>query len=759
MDLSRYRLEFSELTSPDELMTEWVDLQERSDCSYFLTWGWIGTWLDQIAVDLRPEVMRIWLGDLLVGAGLFVSGDLHRRIIVRANAVFLNEYPIKGKNMFIEYNGLLADKDHRDAVHAKTLRHLLRNKTSYDEYHFGAVSDVGCIKELPDVINCKIDCIIEKEEFTWHVELGHIGEGLDAYLATLSQNRRWQISRSLRLYEKNGKLKLEEAENTEEALRFFDGLKELHTRRWESKGLSGSFGNKLWEQFHRNQIIRRFPEGEVQMLKVSNANGALGYLYNFVWRKRVYSVQSGFEIPVDNRLMPGYVIHALAIVYNKAKGMRMYDLMYGDSRYKRSLGNSSQKLYWVVLQRRRLRFVIERFMVGLVRSSRALTKKQQGINKEIIKTKQSASVELITSYDEFMSLSGIWNDLINKSRNNIVCLTHEWFASWWNAYGEGKSLFVILVKNKEGDLIGIAPMLLARERYRGILPVIKVRFIENDVSPRLDIISVIGEEENVIREVSDYLIDQKHLWDIIDLDKLRDGSIASKVIANIWDKSSLFYRVDNSLVSPYISVNSDWDTYYKSRSRKFRKNINNKINRIKKLGDITVERINTMPELKERLPELFSVSSRSWKSESGTAITSDPKDMAFYTGFTASAGDKGWIEMWFLRHKSTPIACEYHLVYENRVMIIRGDSDKSYDNVSPGSFLEYNIINTSFHESKITEYDFCGDNYKYMRNWTDKASTYKKMLLFNPRVVSRLLGFAECRMLPYIKKINSAWSD
>ena len=125
--------------------------------------------------------------------------------------------------------------------------------------------------------------------------------------------------------------KLEAAKSTDEALQFFNELKELHTRRWNKKGLSGSFGNPLWEQFHRSQIAQRFPEGEIQILRISNNSGSLGYLYNYIWRKRVYVVQSGFDIPKDNRLIPGYVTHSLAIVYNKKKGMHTYDFMYGSS--------------------------------------------------------------------------------------------------------------------------------------------------------------------------------------------------------------------------------------------------------------------------------------------------------------------------------------------------------------------------------------------------------------------------------------------
>ena len=129
-------------------------------------------------------------------------------------------------------------------------------------------------------------------------------------------------------------LKLREAGSIEEALLFFDGLKALHTERWRSKGRNGSFANSRWEAFHRALVRRRFPEREIGLLEISNSDGPVGYLYNFLWRDRVYVLQTGFRMQSDRRFMPGYVVHALAIAHYKKMGMKFYDLMHGDSLYK-----------------------------------------------------------------------------------------------------------------------------------------------------------------------------------------------------------------------------------------------------------------------------------------------------------------------------------------------------------------------------------------------------------------------------------------
>ena len=370
--MQAYRAESCELKHPGGLRQEWLDLQERADCSYFLSWGWIGTWLQQIAIALHPILVKVWCDTELVGLAVFVPRDIQRRVAFRASALFLNEYPFDHKNMVIEYNGLLAARGHESAVCTETVNHLVQDCKQYDEFHFGAIAEGPDLDSLLQVAGEHAGLLVTDESTAWQVDLDTFGSGIDAFLATLSKNRRTQLRRSIRLYEEQGPLSLDEARDTEQALLFFDGLKHLHTERRQLKGEDGAFANPHWEQFHRSLVKDRFTAGEIQIIRVSNPVMTIGYLYNFIWRRHVYVLQTGFRMGHDKRDQPGYVVHALAIAHNRDKGMVAYDLMHGDSLYKKILCNRSVTLYWAVLQRRRLKFSLERMLVAVIRRGRKL---------------------------------------------------------------------------------------------------------------------------------------------------------------------------------------------------------------------------------------------------------------------------------------------------------------------------------------------------------------------------------------------------
>jgi len=198
ISLSQYRVESSEISDIKELEKIWLELQERADCSFFQTWGWIGTWLQQIAVKLSPQVITISRGAETVGLGIFIPKKVKRHSLINSQAMFLNEAPFDGKNMVIEYNGLLAARGCESEVYARTLPFLLQSFPAVDEFAFGAMCSVSELEAAVRSNQQAVKYICQQESMARSVNLKKIGDNLDDYLASISKNRRLQIKRSLR---------------------------------------------------------------------------------------------------------------------------------------------------------------------------------------------------------------------------------------------------------------------------------------------------------------------------------------------------------------------------------------------------------------------------------------------------------------------------------------------------------------------------------------------------------------------------------
>ena len=364
------------LTQINQLQAEWLELQARSAARYFQSWGWINCWLKEIGLTQNVTLIRVTKDNVLIGMGLFVSASLLRRAIIHADVMFLNEYPVADNDMVIEYNGMLVQSGCEADVLQQCLQYLSERYSSVDEFHFGAQSQLA----YDAIASSEVLALrhrIKEQSQSWQVDLTKLTSGLDAYLDTLSKNSREQIRYSLRQYEQNSSVTFHVAENVEQALIYFDALKIYHVKRWQEKGESHAFAGK-WEAFHRSIIRQRFSEGEIQLVKLANDEQEIAYLFNYVWNKRVYVLQMGFNYSDNHRLKPGYLAHAMAVSFNRDNGMSVYDFMHGYSRYKSSLSNMSETLTWNVFQRPRLRFKFERMITRLVRMLRKNSDRYDG---------------------------------------------------------------------------------------------------------------------------------------------------------------------------------------------------------------------------------------------------------------------------------------------------------------------------------------------------------------------------------------------
>jgi CelD/BcsL family acetyltransferase involved in cellulose biosynthesis len=73
-------------------------------------------------------------------------------------------------------------------------------------------------------------------------------------------------------------------------------------------------------------------------------------------------------------------------------------------------------------------------------------------------------VELITRRSDIPLDAKQWNALAAANETNTVFQTYEWFDAWWEAMGEGRELFFIVIR--EGDEVcGFAPLMRRRSQF------------------------------------------------------------------------------------------------------------------------------------------------------------------------------------------------------------------------------------------------------------------------------------------------------
>jgi CelD/BcsL family acetyltransferase involved in cellulose biosynthesis len=331
-DAAATRLAVALETAPDAaaLEPQWQALEARADAAFFLSWAWIGPWLNLIPLDRRTLLVRAVAAGETVGLGIAV---------IAQGEAFLHETGDPGlDNLTIERNGFLVDRRFAESAPQAMLAALLAGSPRCRRLRLAATASP---LEAPPGFVLRI----LKRQKSFALELG-----AEDFATRLSSNTRAQLRRTVRDFEVLGPLAITAAREPEEAAGFFAELEILHRRYWESRGRRHAFAHPAFAAFHSALIATRCGKG-AELLRISAGEAVVGYLYNLKYRGRVLAYQSGFDYALLPEGRPGMLCHALAIRRAQQEGARVYDFLAGDNQLKRQLSTEEDELLTLAFHR------------------------------------------------------------------------------------------------------------------------------------------------------------------------------------------------------------------------------------------------------------------------------------------------------------------------------------------------------------------------------------------------------------------------
>jgi len=351
-------------------------------------------------------------------------------------------------------------------------------------------------------------------------------------------------------------------------------------------------------------------------------------------------------------------------------------------------------------------------------------------------------LSIIKDPETFLGMGDEWNRLLMRSSSASSYLTHEWLSAWLNSYAKKNHLMIVLAK-EEGRIIGAAPLMIVKSRFRGF-PITKLTFIGDSNWTVGDFI-ISEERETVLKGIMDNLY--KEAWDIIDLQGIPEDSPNLKILKDIAGAKGTDYTSAPTSVYPFLKIDLPWEDFYNSRSVRFKKATRNKLNRINKAGDVKVRKFSSKKEVADVLPVIFEIGLKGWKHEINSAISSTKDNRCFYTALSEAMSKKGLVDIWLLSLNNIPIAFEYHLRYDGKVYGLIADYDESYKELSPGSILDYYIVEYLFRNERC-EYDMGSGNSFYKEHWTESGKNTIRLSLYKQNLYGKMLHFIELRVVP-----------
>ncbi len=322
------------------LKETWCELEQQANPSFFLSWLWIGTWLEIFVDDF--VIIEARKQNRTVGLGIFVQRSDKLFCVPFKNKLYLHRTGIPTRDqIWIEYNDFLLDADDEESIRSSMFECLAYGVNTRDAIVIGASDEnkFKCINHL----GLKRRKIWETNNYA--LNLDYLRANNQSVLEFLSRNARYQIQRSMRKYEEIGDITLEKACSISHAREMLEIAKPLHLARWNGENDRSGFGNDDFITFHERLIEKGIASGAVELYHIKAGDETLSIMYNFRHDNHIYFYLCAINYcHKSTQFKPGLVSHYLLINKALEEGINSYDFMGGHARYKETFSNTRGEL-------------------------------------------------------------------------------------------------------------------------------------------------------------------------------------------------------------------------------------------------------------------------------------------------------------------------------------------------------------------------------------------------------------------------------
>lgn len=334
----------------------------------------------------------------------------------------------------------------------------------------------------------------------------------------------------------------------------------------------------------------------------------------------------------------------------------------------------------------------------------------------------------------------LWAGLVQGQKHKLF-FSADWFRACLH-WQDSSSKLKFWVASQDDTIIGIAALNFKKIRSRGITHT-HVEWLKVPDSQFCGIVTSPHFEASLLKQLIHDLYNQSPTWDVLELYPCsHDHSFEDlKLLAHVQAASAHYY----------LDLSGTWEDYYASKSRRLKKSNNHLANRLKAQGNLSIEHIVNFNcyALEEVMSMITFISSRSWKAETKTTLDNQGPGQ-FLSSLTKSAAKSGNLSIWLLKLNQEVIAYEYQLQSEDSIYALRSDFDEKYRDFSPGSYLNWKILQASFDSDKALYFMGPGVN-PYKTRWKNNEIPLMKLKAYAKTLKGRLLYSINENLIPRVK--------
>mgnify|MGYP001260821810 CR=1 FL=1 len=274
----------------------------------------------------------------------------------------------------------------------------------------------------------------------------------------------------------------------------------------------------------------------------------------------------------------------------------------------------------------------------------------------------SATHVVYSDYDGAAGIAVEWDDLASRVGSDVYS-TYDWCRVWWEFYGAGRQLMIVLVR--KGDrLVSVMP-LFHETLFSGGLPLRTVRIVGCDHTvSTCNVVCESGSERDAAEALARALEETRFPWDVIQLADFpayaRDTDVFAKALGKAFAGCNVTVKAGGE--HTFFPLPATFDEYLASLSKKERSHVRRDERTLAEGHEVVFSVESSPAALPEAFQEFVDAHQSQWRARGRLGHFDDwPRAREFHRNVVAALAKNSRVFIAALKVDGETVAHRYCL--------------------------------------------------------------------------------------------------
>ncbi|GFO66555.1 hypothetical protein GMLC_01340 [Geomonas limicola] len=360
-------------------------------------------------------------------------------------------------------------------------------------------------------------------------------------------------------------------------------------------------------------------------------------------------------------------------------------------------------------------------------------------------------LEKWTDYREFCSAQTQWEEFTGRLFPENYSKTFPWLAAWWESYLDQGEATVYLQRDSQGRIAAAAPFFSRWEHFGG-LPVRLLHLVGHGIGT--DDLLVGPDADRFLPALVGSLCEES--WHVARFHRVRNAGQLAQLLEAV-RAVGCRYTLQESL-DYLVELPGDYQQYLGSRSRKFRRNLNQAENRLNRLGNVEFLVLDPYRDAERVIDAGLRIARGSWQYRQGLSHFNERQRGTLYESLSARGRGAGGEDFNLLLVDGNPVAYLLGCRRQRTYYAVDTAFHEDFRSVSAGRILFNKIVERLILQGEVDLLDFEGAG-EYKDDYANATLTIQSVLVYRPSAYGRLVRcFKESALFPRLKALGQGFA-